>query len=773
MPGNRQVFDLALKRGNAFARQKAWDKAAAEYQRALAEFPDDLKVLVAAGSALVSAKQLHTALEVFQHLRQLKPDDTATLEKIADLQERLRNLSDAAQTYIALGDLKAQQGKIDQAVDIWLRASQLDPDNIQIHQTLATAYQTQGKPKLAVSEMLVLTAIYRKNGQIDQAALQCKAALALDPRNTDALKMMDTIRLERGTGPLPPLPEPPSVLPALPAPAATLMTPWGEMDTTTIPEGKTLGSPVDTTAETALADLAQSIFEETPIAQPRPGARGAAARLSKSEIDALIGQALECHKAGQTQDAIATYQRILEAVELPAAHFNLGLLYEQELRFDEAIEQFQQSVGREEYALGTHFALGECYRARGRTNEALEHFVMALKSIDLGTVKPEQANDLAALYTNLADSYIAKGDHEQTGQFINSVVEFLSSKDWETKVAEARQRLESLTDEGTPPISLAEILTIPDAELILQSLALTQEYAQRGKIYTAIEEAYTAIVYAPDYIPMHRRIADLLWDSGHQDAAVDKYLVIADTYQARGDYRHAVTVYQRILRLTPMDVETRSKLINLFLSHGEIDKALEQDMALADTYYQLAQIEKARDKYQEAMRYVARASDSKYWAQQILHRIGDIDVQRIDWRRAIQDYEQIKSIAPDDEKARLSLVELCFKINDSTRAAKELDELLMSLSTSGKARRIIPVLEEQMHNHPNEIGLRTRLARAYHGAGMIAQAIEQLDALGDLQLQAGLQREAIATIRGIIALNPPNVAQYRQVLAQLGATGSV
>jgi thioredoxin-like negative regulator of GroEL len=119
------------------------------------------------------------------------------------------------------------------------------------------------------------------------------------------------------------------------------------------------------------------------------------------------------------------------------------------------------------------------------------------------------------------------------------------------------------------------------------------------------------------------------------------------------------------------------------------------------------------------------------------------------------------------------LVELCFKINDSTRAAKELDELLMSLSTSGKARRIIPVLEEQMHNHPNEIGLRTRLARAYHGAGMIAQAIEQLDALGDLQLQAGLQREAIATIRGIIALNPPNVAQYRQVLAQLGATGSV
>jgi tetratricopeptide (TPR) repeat protein len=710
-------------------------------------------------------------LEVFQHLRQLKPDDPTTLEKIADLQERLHNLSDAAQTYVALGDLQAHQGKRDQAVDTWLHASQLDPDNIQIHQMLATAYQTQEKPRLAVNEMLALAAIYRKNGQMDQAAMQCQAALALDPRNTDALKMVETIRIERGTGPLPPLPEQPSAALSLPAPAATLMTPWGEVDTASAPEGKTLGSPVDTTAEMALADMAQSIFEETPIAQPRPGARGAAAHLSKSGIDALIGQALEYHRAGHTQNAIATYQRILEAVELPAAHFNLGLLYEQELRFDEAIEQFQQSVGHEEYAVGSHFALGECCRARGRTNEALEHFVIALKSIDLGTVKPEQANDLAALYANLADSYSAKGDHEQAMQFINSLVEFLSSKDWETKVAEARQRLDSLTDEGTPPISLAEILTVPNAELVLQSLALTQEYAQRGKIYTAIEEAYTAIVYAPDYLPMHRRIADILWDSGHQDAAVDKYLVIADTYQARGDYRHAMRIYQRILRLTPMDVDTRSKLISLLIGHGEIDEALEQYMALADTYYQLAQVDKARDKYQEAMSHVSRASDGKRWAQQILHRIGDIDVQRIDWRRAIQDYEQIKSIAPDDEKARLSLVELCFKISDSARAAKELDELLVSLSTSGKARRIIPVLEDQTHNHPNEMGLRTRLARAYHGAGMIAQAIAQLDALGDLQLQAGLQREAIVTIRGIIALNPPNVAQYRQVLAQLGATG--
>ena len=42
-----------------------------------------------------------------------------------------------------------------------------------------------------------------------------------------------------------------------------------------------------------------------------------------------------------------------------------------------------------------------------------------------------------------------------------------------------------------------------------------------------------------------------------------------------------------------------------------------------------------------------------------------------------------------------------------------------------------------------------------------------LDKLGDLQIEAGRIEEAKATIRIIVALNPPNVAAYKQLLAQL------
>jgi len=771
MAGNRQAFDIAIRRGHAFARQQGWDKAIVEYRRALAEFPDDLGALVAAASVSVNLKRLPDALTMLQHAYQIKQDDLTILGRLADVQAQMSKLSEAARTYATLGELHSQQGNTDQAMDAWTRASQLDPNNVENHQKLATVYQAQDKIKLAVQEMLAVVKIYQRKGLIEQAAQQCRAALALDPRNTGALKMMDAIRDGRVTGPLPPLPETSAAAPGLGTMADGPELTLSEMEAlaTQEPEKRPAG-PVDKSVQKALSDLAESIFEDTLTILPRPDARGAAARLTKKEIDALIGQALDFQTCGQTQEAIAAYRRILEAVELPAARFNLGMLYEQELAFDQAIEQFQQCVGHTEYTLGSQYALGECLRAQGQVDQASRHFVEALKIVDTGAVRPEQAGDLAALYDNLSTSLAAQTGSSLATQFTDSVAEFLSGKDWEDKVREARQRLDGLVDEGAPAISLGEVLTVPHAESILQSLALTQEYSQNGQFYTAMEEAYTAILCAPDYLPMHRRMADMLWESGRQEEAVAKYLIVADTYQTRGEKRHAMTIYRRLLRLMPMDVQIRSRLIDLLVSHGEMDQALEQYMALADAYYQLAQIDKARETYEAAMHHVPRTAQSRHWAKQILHKVGDIDVQRIDWRRAIQDYEQIKSIAPDDEGARLSLIELWFKTGDSARAIRELDELLVTFTSSGKGRRVIPALEEQTRNHPNEMGLRMRLGRAYLSSGMPAQAIEQLDALGELQLEAGLQKEAAATIRGIIALNPPNVAQYQQVLAQISTT---
>jgi tetratricopeptide (TPR) repeat protein len=334
-------------------------------------------------------------------------------------------------------------------------------------------------------------------------------------------------------------------------------------------------------------------------------------------------------------------------------------------------------------------------------------------------------------------------------------------------VAQARHRLDSLTEEGAPAISLAEILSLRDSDALLQSLSLMQELAKRGKYYSALEEAYMAIQRAPAYLPLHLRMAEMMFKNNQQEAANEKYLTIANTMAARGDNHQAMAIYQRILRLAPMDVNIRTRLIEMLMSYGQIDRALEQYLALADTYYQLASPEKAREKYLEALALAPRGTTGRLWTSQIMHKLGELDMERGDWRRALQTYEQIKKIDPSDEKARLNLVELYYKVQPQ-RALQEIDELLKEYRAGGKAKRLIPFIEEQARAHPKDIGLRARAAQVCIEAGLKNEGITHLNTLGELQLNAGMTQQAIATIRAIIALNPPNVQAYQKLLAQIG-----
>lgn len=87
--------------------------------------------------------------------------------------------------------------------------------------------------------------------------------------------------------------------------------------------------------------------------------------------------------------------------------------------------------------------------------------------------------------------------------------------------------------------------------------------------------------------------------------------------------------------------------------------------------------------------------------------------------------------------------------------------------SQGEYERALVLLQEAVRLQPQQMPLRARLARAYIDAGMNEDAIHELDALGELQLDAGLRKQAMATVRFIISLNPKNIEAYRQLLAQL------
>jgi len=762
--GKRNVFEEAMKKASSYAWEKQWRKAIVEYEQALAEFPDDLTALVSLGMAYLESRQLEEALSAYKKASQLTPDDPLAWERVADVQERLGRLNEAAETYVAMANIYAERKALNQAIENWLRAIRLAPDHLVAHLSLAEAYAKQGKARAAVEEHLTLARILQKRGQAEKAIQQCRLALELDPHSAQARATLEALRAGKKVEKVKPAPLPPDIE------AREAEKIEEEM------EKEEEGSPIDTARQKALMELAEILFEEHPVEDAVTDvttfveghrARETAPKMTHGQIDAILGHAIDFQTRGAIDKAIANYSRLVEAgVDRPAIHFSLGLLLQEKMQIDAAIRELSLTTRHPEYGLASHFALGECYRAQGKIEDALEHFIQVLKIIDLQTVQRDQADDLIQLYDGLAESYTAKADRDKVITFLDSLVDFLSGKGWQDRVMEARRRLDSVAGEGVTR-GLVEIMEVPGSEEILASMAMSQEYIKRNMMPTAIEEIYRAIGMAPTYLPLHLRLAEVFMRQERFEEAIAKYMVVAEVYRMRGDDGQAIGVYKRVLKMSPMDVNVRTRMIDLLVNRGEIDQAMEQYMSLANDYYHLAQIDQALEKYHEALNLASRASNGRTWKVQILHKIGDINIQRVDWRGATAAYEEIKALSPDDEKVRTHLFDLYQKQGQTNKALTELKEMVKHYEAKGQPQKALGVLKDAVQLRPQEMSLKALLARAYAQQGMTSEAITELDALGEMQLEAGLIDEAVQTIKQIIALKPANVEAYRQLLEHI------
>jgi tetratricopeptide (TPR) repeat protein len=284
--------------------------------------------------------------------------------------------------------------------------------------------------------------------------------------------------------------------------------------------------------------------------------------------------------------------------------------------------------------------------------------------------------------------------------------------------------------------------------------------------FIALEECYRAIAVAPAYLPLHLRLAEIFAAQGKVEEAVGKYAAVADAYLIRDKPRRATEVYVRASAVAPMNTVIREKLIDLLIARNEIKQALEQYLALGESYYRLARVDEALEKYERALSVARRASETG-WEVRIRHHMADLYMQRVQWDRAMAAYERIRQLAPNDEVASLRLVDLQYKLGRRDVALKELDGLIVRFGKAGRLEQVIDALKDLIDSNPQDMHLRSRLGMIYLEAGMNEEAIAELDALGELQLEAGLKDEAVNTLRRIISLRPPEVDGYTQLLRKL------
>jgi DNA-binding SARP family transcriptional activator len=96
-----------------------------------------------------------------------------------------------------------------------------------------------------------------------------------------------------------------------------------------------------------------------------------------------------------------------------------------------------------------------------------------------------------------------------------------------------------------------------------------------------------------------------------------------------------------------------------------------------------------------------------------------------------------------------------------------LDQLLKHYIATQRSEKAVVILEDLIREQPESIPLRFRAAQLYLNTGKRQKALEHLDVLGDLQLEAGQQADAIKTLDAIIALKPANIESYISLRQQL------
>lgn len=768
MTGNRELFDKAMNQGHSAAWEQKWDQAAAYYRQALEEISNEPSALTSLGLALFEMKEFAEALKVYQQAARAQPDDPLPFEKTGAILERQNNPNEAVKAFMRAADLYLKNRNVEKSIDNWIKAINLKPENLVARSRLAVIYERMGRRIEAVSEYVALASLMQHINEIPKAVQTVEHALKIMPENVEAQQALVMLRSNQR------LPRPGKSK----KPSGSLKTAETHHQLEAPKQTTRAMDPIEEGRQNALIRLAAMLFEETDT--PTSGQeerRGISAltrgtgRLPSRQADRTrillhLSQAIDSQTQGDDRQASEEIERAIDiGLDHPAAHFNLGFLVAEKNR-QKALQHLQVSVKHPKYALPSYLLLARIYQAENDYSQAANNYLQALRLADAESLPAAQADELRQFYEPILEKLANEKDEDALKKLCRNIGSQLLRPDWRQFLQIARQQLPP-TPEGSPPIPLAEMLIETGNSSVIEATGRVKELANRKLYQTAIDEAFSAILEAPTYLPLHVQIADLLVQKGRTEEAVTKFLLVSELYSLRGETSQAIRLLERVAVMMPMNLDLRNTLIDLLVSQGQIDEAIEHSIELAGIYYQLTELDMARQTYTSALRLTQKSPTDRSWSLQILYKIADIDMQRLDWRQAIRIYEQIRTLEPEDTNSRSQLVSLNFRLNQDHAAMAEVDGFVSLLENSGKRKKAIEFLELVLQDQPDKLDIRKHLADLCSRDQNIPRAVEHLEYIVETFLKTGYTKNATGVLRAIIALNPPNVDEYRRALLEL------
>jgi serine/threonine protein kinase/tetratricopeptide (TPR) repeat protein len=180
--------DASYGLGHAIGNQNKRDESNAAYRRALEIEPGYYPARVNIASNLTSDGKVDEAIEAYR----------TDFDKAIDLAGEAIESETTCLNYYLFGNLLRDLGRLDEAIDIYHKAIELDPKDSYAHGNLARTLNMQGKPDEAIAAYRMaieadplrvgdtrqtLSQVLRQQGKLDDAIAVCREAVEVDPQD--------------------------------------------------------------------------------------------------------------------------------------------------------------------------------------------------------------------------------------------------------------------------------------------------------------------------------------------------------------------------------------------------------------------------------------------------------------------------------------------------------------------------------------------------------------------------------------------------------------
>jgi tetratricopeptide (TPR) repeat protein len=260
----------------------------------------------------------------------------------------------------------------------------------------------------------------------------------------------------------------------------------------------------------------------------------------------------------------------------------------------------------------------------------------------------------------------------------------------------------------------------------------------------------------------------------------------------QGKLEAAIAEFVRIVEDQPQDWAAKNTLGDLYARAGQVDKAIDQFMEIADNLNEEGGVAKAGAIYKKILklkpdheRGLWQLADilgnQRLYADARSHLNTLIELRRAkgDTRGALQARVRLGSLDPEDYEGRMAAASARIEMGDVAGAMRDLKEIAGELTDKGRQTEAIDVLREAAKLNAEDEEIREKLLDVYVAAGDYAQArqyattIEQFRMIGTALEGQGEADEALATLRQAAAAHPQDTDLASELARKFIARGDL